>query len=70
MAGPETIHAADGAIDEGVRRNRRERPAHDLPDRQIERGGAEPGDRAQQITFRDDARLRRLDPAGNGVRPT
>ena len=68
MAGLETIHAADGAIDEGIRRNRRERPAHDLPDRQIERGGAEPGDRAQHVTFGDDARLRRLDAAGRGMR--
>ena len=30
-------------------------------DRQIERGGAEPGDRAQHVALRDDARLGRLE---------
>ena len=69
VAGLETVHAADRAVDESVGRNRGERPAHDLPDRQIERGGTMPRDRAQQVALRDNARLRRLDAAGNGMRP-
>ena len=67
MAGLETVHAADGAIDKSVRGNRCERLAHDLPDRQFERSGAEPGDRAQHVAFRDDACLHGLHVAGSGV---
>ncbi len=45
VAGLETVHAADCSIDERVIENRSQRPARDLFDRQIERGGAEPVDR-------------------------
>ena len=52
IASPETIHAANGAIDKGVRRDRRQRLAHDLPDRRVECGSAERRDRAQHVAFR------------------
>ena len=46
---------ADGAIDEGVGRDRRERPAHELLDRQLERVSALDRQRAQHVALGDDA---------------
>ena len=69
VTGLEAIHAADGAIDEGIRRDRSERLAHDLSDRRVERGRAGPCDRTQQIALGHDACVRSLEIPGSGIRP-
>ena len=59
MAHVEPAHSADGAIDEGIRRDHGERVAHDSLDRHRECIAAMAGHRPQNITLGDDAGLGR-----------
>ena len=59
MADFQPAHAADGAIDEGVGRNGRERAAHELLDAELERALAFDRERAHHVALGDDAAANR-----------